>query len=160
MTAHRVLQEAMTAWRIGDPDGQFPIWSPGGALKKSGRWHEAGSAVIYAAEHYSTALLEKLVHYAGALPPNQHFVEVAVPAGVSYEVVTGEILPGWHAADGEAARSFGAKWYAEDRSAVLFVPSVPARMERNLLFNARHPDFMRIKPGLEVPVPWDARLFD
>jgi RES domain-containing protein len=57
------------------------------------------------------------------------------------------------------ARAFGRRWYGDGRSAVLFVPSAVARMERNLVINALHPDFGRIRPGLEVPVWWDARLF-
>jgi hypothetical protein len=32
-------------------------------------------------------------------------------------------------------------------------------MERNFVFNTTHPDFARIKPGLETPVWWDSRLF-
>ncbi|NDD53975.1 hypothetical protein EBZ39_08875, partial [bacterium] len=39
-------------------------------------WHEAGQRVIYAAEHYSTAMLEKLVHFGGELPNGQHYVEL------------------------------------------------------------------------------------
>ena len=46
----------------------------------------------------------------------------------------------------------------EVRSAILIVPSVVARMERNVLINPAHVDAARIRPGLEVPVTWDARL--
>ena len=95
----RTLPEPMRAYRIGDPAGQFPVWSTEGAKRTSGRWHEAGDAVIYASEHYSTALLEKLVHWNGALPPNQHFIEITIPAGTSYEVVTADIVPDWFCAE-------------------------------------------------------------
>lgn len=54
----------MRAYRIGDPDGIYPIWDAGGALRRAGRWHEAGTPVIYA-----RAMLEKLVHRRGVLPP-------------------------------------------------------------------------------------------
>jgi len=149
----------MTGYRIGDPAGEFPIWDAGGARRVSGRWHEAGASVIYASEHYATAMLEKLVHYAGELPPNQHFLTLTLPQGLSYEVANPDLLDGWARADGAVARGFGRRWYAEGRSAVLIVPSVVARMERNLVVNALHPEFGRIRPGLETPVWWDARLF-
>ena len=64
------------------------------------------------------------------------------------------------AGDGAVARAFGCAWYTEARSAILIVPSVVARMERNLLFNAAHPDFPRISAGLEEPIRWDERLFE
>ena len=135
------------------------MWSPAGARRTSGRWHEAGDAVIYAAEHYSTALLEKLAHWNGILPPNQHFIEITIPAETSYEVVTADILPDWFTTSGTAARRFGHQWYEENRSAILLVPSVVARVERNVVINSRHADFNRLTAGLETPVWWDRRLF-
>ena len=151
----------MAAYRIGDPNGAYPIWSAGGARLVSGRWHEAGigAGVIYASAHYSTAMLEKLVHFSGELPPNQHFLEIHIPAGTSYEVVNPDALPGWADSDGDVARLFGRAWLMAARSAILIVPSVVARMERNIVFNTAHPDFAGIKPGLETPIWWDARLF-
>lgn len=160
MTDPRPLLEALIGYRIGDPAGAHPIFSAEGARRVQGRWHETGDKVIYASEHYSTAILETLVHWNGLLPPNQHFVEITLPAGLSYEVVTPDILPDWHLPAGEASRRFGHLWYEQQRSAVLFAPSAVARLERNLIINARHPDFPRIKPGLETPVWWDDRLFE
>ena len=95
MTALRPLAESITAFRIDDPNGEYPIWSDGGARTCSGRWHEAGASVIYASEHHSTAMLEKLVHYDGEMPPNQHFLEIAIPAGTSYEVANVDLIPRW-----------------------------------------------------------------
>lgn len=44
---------------------------------------------------------------------------------------------------------------------LLFVPSVVARPERNLVINTRHPEYegLGIEVGLETPVWWDRRLF-
>lgn len=160
MKSPRQLSEALSAYRIGDPHGTYPIWSAQGARLVSGRWHRNGTDVIYTSECYSTAMLEKLVHFSGQLPANQHFIKVHIPAGTSYEVVTGDSLPGWASVDGDVARGFAAKWYAEGRSCLLIVPSVVAREERNFVINSRHPDFVGIKPGLETPVWWDKRLFE
>ena len=115
--------------------------------------------MIYAAEHYSTAMLESLANWGRVERPDQHFIEITIPAGIAYEVASADRLPGWHRPDGTSARGFGHRWYVERRSAVLFVPSVVARVERNIIINATHDDFPRIKPGLETPVWWDERLF-
>ena len=156
-----VLTEPIRAYRIGDPDGLFPVWSAEGAKQIQGRWHATGQEVIYASEHYSTALLEKLVQCNGILPPNQHFVEATIPQGVSYEVVSEDSLPGWSRSSGASARAFGSQWYRGLQSAVLIVPSVVARLEQNIVINATHPDFerRRIAVGPEMPVRWDLRLF-
>ena len=155
----RRLPDTLRAYRIGDPAGLYPIWSPEGAKLASARWHEAGSEVIYTSENYSTAMLEQLVHWNGRPPSNQHFVEITIPKGTRYEVVTPQNFPECLKADGEAARRFGRQWYEERRSALLIVPSVVARMERNIVINCRHPESVNIKVGLETPVWWDRRLF-
>ena len=158
--AVRKLSEQLVVWRIGDPTGRFPIYSEEGARRHEGRWHAKGQDVIYTSEHYGTAMLEKLVHYNGILPPNQHFLEISIPPGVSYEVVTKDSLAGWDRPYGSESREFGKNWIDEKRSAILFVPSVVSREECNVLINPNHPDSDRIKVGREKPVRWDARLFD
>ena len=158
--AVRKLSDQLVVWRIGDPDGRFPIYSEEGARRNEGRWHAKGQEVIYTSEHYGTAMLEKLVHYNGVLPPNQHFIEIQIPTGVSYEVVTRDSLDGWDRPDGSESREFGRKWIDEVRSAILFVPSVVSREENNVLINPDHDDSDRIKVRPEKPVRWDARLFD
>ena len=159
MSTPRRLHSALRAYRIGDPTGNRPVYSGAGSRIFPGRWNERGQAVIYASEHYSTALLEMLAR-TGEMPPNQHYVEIEVPAGVTYEIVTKDGLPGWCDIDGAAARAFGSAWYRERRSAILIVPSVVARVERNVLINPHHADAGSIDVGLETPVHWDSRLFE
>lgn len=153
----RRLREALRAFRIGDPNGRYPIFSGDGAARIEGRWHEKGQEVIYASRYYGTALLEKLAHFNGVLPANQHYIEIELPAGLSYETITKDSLPGW--LDAAQARAEGTRWYAEQRSAILIVPSFVSRLEENVIINCRHAEAGRIRPGLEYPVPWDTRLF-
>ncbi len=157
----RRLASPMRAYRIGDADGRFPVWSAEGAGRASGRWHEAGAEVIYASRNYSTAMLEMLVGWPGRVPPNQHFVEIVMPAGTSYEVVAADVLPGWHRPNRAASQRFGRDWYLERRSVILLVPSVVARTENNVVINTRHPDYegLPVEVGLETRVWWDRRLF-
>ena len=44
-------------------------------------------------------------------------------------------LPDWFKPSGEAARRFGHPWYVDNHSAILLVPAVVARMERNVVIN-------------------------
>jgi RES domain-containing protein len=83
LTAH-FLDRRLTSFRIGDPAGAHPIFDATGFTLAPGRWNTPGSPVIYSSEHYSTALLEKLVR--GRLPPNQHYVRITIPRGLFYEV--------------------------------------------------------------------------
>ena len=103
-------------------------------------------------------MLEILVHYNGGLPSNQHYLEITIPAGISYEVVTQDSVPGWANKNQINSRAYGTAWYNESRSALLIAPSVAARIERNIVINAAHPDFKRISTGLETPVWWEERL--
>jgi RES domain-containing protein len=157
--AVRQLTEPLAVWRIGDPEGRFPIYSGKGAALSEGRWHRKGQDVIYTSEHYGTAMLGKLVHYNGILPPNQHFVTITIPTGVTYETVTKDSLHRWDDGDGATSREFGAAWFTETRTAILIVPSFVSREECNVLINPNHTSSARIKPGRERPVRWDQRLF-
>ncbi len=156
---HRRLTHPLTAFRIGDPAGIYPIWTDEGSLRTGGRWNQAGDPVIYAAAHYATAMLEKLVGNLGEMPVNQHYIEITIPAGTTYEVFADHLAPDWRAPGSAGAASFGHRWAAERRSAVLFVPSAIAPIERNILFNTAHPDFAGVTVGLETPIWWDGRLF-
>lgn len=158
MTA-QVLDRILTAFRIGDPAGAYPIFDAAGSKVWPGRWNTGVSPVIYASEHYSTAMLEKLVHGNGHMPPNQHFIEIAMPPGVTFEVFSVAHHAEWAAEDGMAARAFGEAWQRSGRSLVLLVPSVVARMERNVLINPAHPEAGRITHGLPQPIWWDGRPF-
>ena len=158
MTA-QVLDRTLHGFRIGDPDSRFPIFSAEGSRHFPGRWNTARTPLVYASEHYSTAMLEKLVRGAGEMPPNQHFIEIEIDAGLTYEVFSAPAHPGWEDASGAVARAFGEQWALESRSLLLIAPSVVARMENNLMLNPAHPEFTRVRHGLDQPVWWDQRLF-
>jgi len=158
VTAQR-LDRTLTAFRIGDPAGAYPIFDATGSTIAPGRWNTRGSPVIYSSEHFSTALLEKLVHGSGRLPPNQHSIEITIPRGSSYEVFSEPSLPGWDSMPATASREFGEAWCVQRRSLILLVPSVVARLDRNVLINPAHPEFPTIAVSLHRPVYWDRRLF-
>jgi RES domain-containing protein len=155
----QILDRSLTCFRIGDPAGRFPIFDATGSTIGPGRWNTSGSAILYTSEHYATALLEKLVHGSGRLPPNQHFITISIPHGLTYEVFSPPGLLEWDAMPATVSRTFGEKWCLEKRSLVLIVPSVVARPERNFLINPAHSEFSRVEKTLHEPVFWDRRLF-
>lgn len=157
-SSHRRLDQPVTVWRIGDLKGDFPVWSPVGTTQDPGRWNLVGEQVIYTATSFPLALLEKLAHWSGSVPLYQHYVEVVVAAGASYEEFAPDLHVGWSLPDSEVASDFGSRWLREQRSAILFVPSVIAPMCQNVLVNPLHPEAAQIAPGREKPVPWDRRL--
>ena len=59
----------------------------------------------------------------------------------------------------DICKAFAQDWYDEKRSALLIVPSIPARIERNFLINPAHADAKGITHSLPAPVWWDERLY-
>ena len=142
-------------------DRRFPIFDGTGAQRLGGRWNSPGHAVIYAAETFSGALLEVLVHAnLGRVPRTQAVVEIAIPDLLPIETISARHLAGWNAPDPVVSRAFGDRWLSERRTAVLRVPSVATGgREQNVLLNPAHPDFAVIAASAPEPVIWDERLF-
>jgi RES domain-containing protein len=147
----------LRAFRIADR--RHAIFDGSGAMLHGARWNSPGRRVIYAAETYAGALLEILVHASGSVPRNQVYIEIEIPVDVSIEEIESHDVPRWDARSFEASRTFGDRWYDERRTAVLLVPSLVTRIERNVVMNQEHPDFARISTSQPQPVRWDARLW-
>jgi RES domain-containing protein len=158
-TIVQTTDRILTCFRIGDPNGTFPIYDAEGARLYPGRWNTSASPIIYTSEHYCTAMLEKLVHANMMLPANQHYIQITIPNGVSYEVFQTAAHPGWDSRNEAICKAFGQEWFDRKRSALLMVPSMPARIERNILINPLHPDARAITHTLPEPVWWDERLY-
>lgn len=149
-----------SCYRLGDPEGRFPIFDDTGSRLFPGRWNSSSTPILYTSEHYANALLEKLIRFSGDMPRDQGFIGITIPAGASYEEFEASRYPGWDAADPSIARGFGARWQAERRSLVLIVPSIPGgRVERNFLLNLQHPEAGQLTHSSPRPVVWDQRLF-
>lgn len=158
-TAGQGSAQAWLAWRIAD--GRFEAFSPIGASLVGGRWNSPSLGVIHASRSYAGAMLECLAHAGiGRIPRTHVAIEITIAPDVRVETHDEIDLPaGWDHADLLASRAFGDAWIRERRTAVLVVPSVVARKERNVLLNPLHPDFPRIVASSPEPVVWDARLF-
>jgi RES domain-containing protein len=142
-------------------DARHKIFDRTGAMIRGGRWNSTGLGVIYAAETFSGALLEVLVHSNLSQPPKNHrVVRIVIPEEVKMETLSAGKLPGWDAENLIASRAFGDRWITEKRSAVLKVPSVITKeRESNLLINPSHTQFALIVPSEPEAIDWDTRLF-
>ena len=150
---------ALIAFRIGS-SGRPLLDGAGAAGSDAARWNSRGRYVIYAAEHYATALLEKAAQLNSVkIPRALVFVRIEIPPGSPTEELRPEDLPGWEANEKAASQRFGDRWYDEQRSLVLFVPSLAAPgLERNVVINQRHPHFARVVASPPEPVRGHPKL--
>lgn len=146
--AYRIVREGL------------PPFDGAGAYRWGGRWTSPGRYIIHAAESYALAVLENLVHFnLGELPSRQIVVRLRIPAAVSRQVLGTDGLRGWQASQPNPVRQgFGDRWYDEQRSAVLVVPSVLSPFESTLLIHQLHPQARLIEVGRSLPVALDERL--
>jgi RES domain-containing protein len=140
---------------------RYPIYDGSGAALEGARWNSPGRLLIYASEHYATAILEKLVHAGRTqLPGAHHAAAIRIPDDLASEQFNPAAVPGWETEDSASARAYGDGWHAAGRTAVLIVPSLPGQpVERNFIINPAHPDAARINVMPSFDVVWDGRLF-
>jgi RES domain-containing protein len=140
---------------------RYPIYDGRGAALEGARWNSPGRALIYASEHYATAILEQLVHAGRTqLPGLHHAAEIEIPDDLPAEEFDPSTATGWDAEDSAVARAYGDAWHADARTAVLIVPSLPGQpIERNFVINPDHPQAWRISVRPPFDVVWDGRLF-
>ncbi len=151
----------MRVWRICKAEHTATAFSGEGAMVYAGRWHHAGTRVVYCSESRALAALEQLVHlHRNRLPA--HFVcfEVEVPEGVAIGEVRIEDLPAeWRRQPGPPGlRDIGTRWAELGETVVLRVPSAVVPGEHNFLVNPRHPDFGRLIIGDPEAFEFDERL--
>ena len=113
-------------------------------------------------ENRSLAVLKILVHLSASIPDRYVLGAAEIPDDIAVEVLDESRLSSdWSTLDPreqELTRRIGDEWVAEQRSAVLSVPSVILG-ERNYVLNPAHPDFQRIAFAEPVPFQFDIRLF-
>lgn len=131
-----------------------------GTHRWGSRWISPGQYVVHAAETYSLAVLENLVHWqTSALPPTLVCVAVDIPINIEQEELDRTDLPKPKGNDYSAYREIGDDWYSRGETAILWVPSMVSPVESNLLFNQQHKDFSRIAVQKAVPAHVDPRLW-
>ena len=158
MSSKASPSKRVTAFRIGSL--RYPLLDGGGAAASDdARWNSRGRRIIYAAEHYATALVEKMAQInAQRLPRTLVYVRIELPFA-TIDRIEPSAVPGWDADDKTVSQAFGNKWYDEQRSLALLVPSLAAPgLEWNVLINQQHRDFPEVVASKPRPIVCHPKL--
>ncbi len=145
----------MILWRIS----AYADLSGTGGLRVSGRWHQAGRPVVYAATTPAGARLEVLVRQGidpQDLPPTMRLLRIELPDTVSQAQLP-PLQPGW-STQTELTRGLGNRFLDDCSALLLPVPSAIMPRTTNYLFNPRHPQAHSARLEVEDFTP-DSRLF-
>jgi RES domain-containing protein len=123
-----------------------------GSFRQPGRWHSAGTRVIYAAGHISLAVLETLIHAGGRKIPPRSITRIHIPDGVEIEEGNWMEMP--------ASQEWGDRWVREARTVALRVPSIAVnQLESNFVLNPVHPDFSLLQRDAAEEFVFNPRFF-
>jgi RES domain-containing protein len=151
----------MKIWRICRERYAAEAFSGEGARRFGGRWNSRGIPMVYASTSLALAAIELFVH----LEPNQapgDLVSIAaeLPKGEPALQWNGAALPAkWWSDELAPMRDLGDGWIREKRSLAVLAPSVPIRLEWNVLLNPTHPRIGEISIDAPQPFTFDARMF-
>lgn len=147
-------------WRIVSAQYQESAFTGDGAKTYGGRWNSKGVPIIYTADSLALASIEILVNL-----PSVKLLDNYLRIPVHFKENLVQVLPftdlplDWNSRPvSQSTQILGDKWFKEQRSAVLKVPSVVVPEEYIYLLNPAHPDFARIEIGTPVAYHFDSRL--
>lgn len=152
----------IVAWRVVKARHAAQAFSGEGARRVQGRWHDAGSAVVYSSANRALGMLEVLANFSGT--DRQHLpscvlVSATIPERLVDVLASQDLPPGWDRPAGSPeARARVRRWLADARTVVLQVPSVLVPGEHNYLIDPNHRRFHEIRIGNPIPFAWDPRL--
>ena len=150
----------LTGCRITKQRFADGIFGGEGARIYGGRWSSPDHWVVYTSETPSLAVVETLAnHERPELLGSFVIAFCAFDESLVTRVEIDELPANW--TDPEPPRDLqliGDEWIHSERSAVLSVPSVIVKYERNYLLNPVHEDFKRIKRSTHEPFRFDFRL--
>ncbi len=117
--------------------------------------------MLYTGRTVGITALEKFVHVAGIMPHDFVLVRVELRENcMSEEPVIAALPPDWDVVPpGPGSMDFGTRWAHENRSLVLYVPSVLVREEGNAVLNPSHPEFVSVKISIERDFHYDLRMY-
>lgn len=117
--------------------------------------------VVYVSDSLALAALEIIVH-AASFQALKDYVTIKVFFSKALIIDVNDIdrLPKDWRADPPPIRlkEIGKKWFFDQTSAVLKVPSAIIPTESNYVLNPRHPDFKNITINQATPFEFDQRL--
>jgi RES domain-containing protein len=155
----------MRIWRICREPFAAEAFSGEGARRFGGRWNSRGVPMVYASTSLALAAIELFVHLEpGQAPTDLVYLSAILPDGEPARTLErAELPPEWwtdNIASGPGStRDLGDTWMRDRSSLALMVPSVPIRVEWNVLINPHHPRVAELQIGSPKPFVFDARMF-
>ena len=133
--------------------------SGSGAKAFGARWNQAGSSMLYTAEHISLCSLELLVHLGWQeLQKNFHLLSIYLPEDSPVKILeVDKLKKGWPE-DPDYTAFIGTEFLKLRQHLVMKVPSAVVPDEFNFLVNPLHPDFKKVKIKKNKPFIFDQRL--
>ena len=129
-----------------------------GGVRFAGRWHHAGTSVIYLAASPAGALVEVCAHTsANDIPPSFTLLKVVGPDLHFAEIEIAALSQDWPDRF-DITRDLGSEWLRNKSSALLRVPSALVPESANYLFNPLHADAGLFQIEKSFHFPFDARL--
>ncbi len=151
----------LTAWRLVHKRKVDEAFTGTGSRRYGGRWNYKGIGVAYVSDSLALAALEIIVH-AASYQVLRDYVSIKVNFPEALVVDVNDILrlPKDWRADPPPIRlkETGKKWYFDQISAVLKVPSTIIPTECNYVLNPGHPDFKKVAIKEAAPFRFDQRL--
>ena len=151
----------MRAWRF-----HRKIYHPldtTGSYAYGGRWNPKGVPVLYTSITFAEGMLELLAHSSVPRhPPRDHLVWlIEIPDDAGVAVLEPPYPDGWdHSDDYSVGITLARPWLEAGKDLSLRVPSVPgAPVEHNVVINARHPGFSRLRLIETVGPVYDPRVW-
>lgn len=151
----------MEVFRISHINYSKKLSSSGSA----NRWNFDGEYVIYTGSSRSLSTLELVVHRNSINPiPNYEVMIISIADNEElYEQIPIKKLPkNWRKLEAYyKLQHIGSKWYDEQRSLILKVPSAVIPKEYNYIINTKHPDFnSKVSLVRNEEYFFDQRLFE
>ncbi len=121
--------------------------------------------MVYASTSLALAAIELFVHLEpGQAPRDLVYLSAILPEGEPARTLEpAELPPEWWTdnldAESGSTRDLGNTWMRDRSSLALMVPSVPIRVEWNVLVNPFHPRMAELKIDAPQPFVFDARMF-
>src|SRR5271155_2132666 len=151
----------MKIWRICRERYAAEAFSGEGARRFGGRWNSRGVPMVYASTSLALAAIEMFVH----LEPNQApgdlvSIVAELPQGEPALKWDRTALPAkWWSDELAPMKELGDVWIRNKQSLAVLAPSVPIRLEWNVLLNPTHPRIGGVRIDAPQPFAFDSRMF-
>lgn len=139
----------MTIYRLTKVRYKDTAFTGLGTLQSGGRWHQAGAVVVYASDTPAGALLEVIVQTEAASLLGHSYVLFTIDFDRDRHLLVLE--PKVWPADWRAlvwpptTQLIGTRWFRDQDSVILQVPSAIVPQQHNYLINPQHPLFHELQ---------------